>query len=73
MVKLPALKPKKVVKALLKHGFVVKRQTGSHIRLIHPDGRATTVAMHNRYLPKGTLKAILKQSELTLDEFLKEV
>ncbi len=73
MVKLPALKPKKVVKALLKHGFVVKRQTGSHIRLIHSDGRATTVAMHNRDLPKGTLKAILKQSGLTLEEFLKKV
>jgi predicted RNA binding protein YcfA (HicA-like mRNA interferase family) len=73
MVKLPALKPKEVVKTLLKFGFEVKRQTGSHIRLIHPDGRTTTIAMHKRDLPKGTLKAILKQSELTLDEFLKKV
>ena len=73
MVKLPVLKPKKVVKTLLKFGFETKRQTGSHIRLIHPDGRATTVAMHDRDLPKGTLKAILKQSELTLEEFLKRV
>ncbi len=73
MVKIPALKPKKVVKTLLKFGFEIKRQTGSHIRLIHPDGRATTVAMHNQDLPKGTLKAILKQSELTLEEFLKSL
>ena len=69
MVKLPSIKPKKVLKTLLKHGFEVQRQTGSHVRLIHPDGRATTVAMHNRDLPRGTLKAILKQSELTLEEF----
>lgn len=73
MAKLPVLKPKKVVKALTKHGFKVKRQTGSHVRLIHPDGRAITVAVHNRDMAKGTLKAILKQSELTLEEFLKEV
>jgi len=72
MVHLPALKPKKVVKLLLSMGFEVKRQTGSHIRLIHSDGRTTTVAMHNRDLAKGTLKAILKQSRLTLEEFLKK-
>jgi len=72
MVKLPALKPKVVVKKLKKLGFEVKRQTGSHARLIHPDGRATTVALHNRDLPKGTLRAILKQSEVILEEFLKK-
>ena len=73
MAKLPAIKPKKVVKALLKFNFEIKRQTGSHVRLIHPDGRTTTVAIHNRDLPKGTLKAILKQSELTLDKLLKKL
>lgn len=72
MVKLLAIKPKKAVKILKKHGFEIKRQRGSHIRLIHADGRATTIAMHNRDLPKGTLKGILKQSELTLEEFLKK-
>jgi len=72
MVKLPSLKPKDVVKKLKKLGFEIKRQTGSHARLIHPDGRATTVAMHNRDLPKGTLRAILRQSEVVLEEFLKK-
>ena len=72
MAKLPALKPKDVVKTLKKFGFEVKRQTGSHVRLIHPDGRATTVAIHSRDLPKGTLRAILKQSEISLDDFLKK-
>ena len=73
MVKLPALKPKDVVKTLKKFGFEIKRQTGSHARLIHPDGRATTVALHNRDLPKGTLRAILRQSEISLEEFLKKL
>ena len=73
MGKLPALKPKDVVKTLKKFGFEIKRQTGSHARLIHPDGRATTVALHRRDLPKGTLRAILRQSEISLEEFLKKV
>jgi len=59
-----------VLKKLEKVGFTVSRQTGSHARLIHPDGRATTVALHNRDLPKGTLRAILRQCNLTLEEFL---
>ncbi|MBU0978914.1 MAG: type II toxin-antitoxin system HicA family toxin [Patescibacteria group bacterium] len=72
MVKLPALKSKDVAKKLIKLGFQISRQTGSHARLIHPDGRATTVALHNRDLPKGTLKGILRQSEISLAEFLKK-
>lgn len=71
-MKLPALKPEKVIKILKTFGFEVKRQTGSHVRLIHPDGKATTVAIHNRDMAKGTLKAILKQSQLTLEEFLRK-
>ncbi|MBU1071363.1 type II toxin-antitoxin system HicA family toxin [Patescibacteria group bacterium] len=71
MAKLPAVRPKNVIKKLTKLGFKITRQTGSHARLIHPDGRATTVAMHNRDLPKGTLRAILRQSEVTIKEFLK--
>jgi len=73
MAKLPALRPKNVIKTLKKFGFEIRRQTGSHVRLIHPDGRATTVAFHNRDLPKGTLRAILRQSEISLEEFLKKL
>lgn len=73
MTRLPALKPKDVVKTLKKFGFEIKRQTGSHVRLIHPDGMATTIAFHNRELPRGTLRAILRQSEISLEEFLKKL
>lgn len=70
MGKLPSIKPKQILKILKQFGFEVKRQTGSHIRLIHPNGRATTLAMHNRDLPKGTLRVILRQSNISLEEFL---
>ncbi|PJA21578.1 hypothetical protein COX59_04020 [Candidatus Beckwithbacteria bacterium CG_4_10_14_0_2_um_filter_47_25] len=72
MVNLPSLKPKEVVSKLTKLGFQITRQTGSHIRLIHSDGRATTVAMHARDLPKGTLRAILRQCDLTVSDLLKK-
>jgi len=71
MVKLPGIKPKELVKKLTKLGFQITRQTGSHIRLIHSDGRATTVAMHIRDLPKGTLRAILTQCELNISDLTK--
>ena len=71
MTKLPVLRPLEVLKKLEKAGFVVTRQTGSHARLIHSDGRATTVALQSRDLPKGTLRAILRQCEMTTEEFQK--
>ena len=72
MVRFPVIKPKDIVNQLTKLGFKVTRQTGSHARLIHPDGRTTTIAMHNRDLPKGTLRAILRQSKITIEEFLEK-
>jgi predicted RNA binding protein YcfA (HicA-like mRNA interferase family) len=48
---------------------VVKRQSGSHIVLRHPDGRQTYVAMHTEDVPTGTFRSILKQAKLTEEEF----
>jgi len=48
---------------------VVKRQSGSHVVLRHADGRQTYVAMHPGDVPTGTFRAILKQANLTEDEF----
>nr|BAL57658.1 hypothetical conserved protein [uncultured Deinococcota bacterium] len=44
-----------LVRLLEEGGFQVVRVRGSHVRLRHPDGRATTVPVH-----PGTLLAILK-------------
>ena len=56
---------------LLRAGFIEKRQSGSHKVLRHEDGRQTYVAMHPGDLPEGTLRSILKQAELSLDEYRK--
>lgn len=70
-MKLLQLKPKRVIKALKKAGFIETRRRGSHQHFHHPDCRRTQVSVHPKSLFKGTLRAILRQSELSIDELLK--
>ena len=73
MGKFPALKPKVVLRALHAGGFVVLHQTGSHVRLRHPGKPRVrvTVPFHTRFdLPPSVIQSILRQAELTKDEFL---
>ena len=44
---------------------------GSHLVFVHADGRKTTVPMHGRDIPLGTLRAIIKDLHMTVDEFIK--
>ena len=69
MAKLPAISGKSLVRALEKGGFVIRRQSGSHILLEHSDGRVTVVPVHgNRDLPMGTLKAVLRDIDITVEQ-----
>ena len=56
------------VRALQRLGFSVVRQVGSHIR-IERAGLHVTVPNHSAIAP-GTLASILKQAEVSLDDFL---
>ena len=70
MSRLPSLRPRQVVDALQRQGFVVLRIAGSHYQLYSKAaGRYVTVAYHNRDLPRGTLAAIIKQAGLTRSNF----
>ena len=60
-----------VVKALQRLGFTVARQKGSHIRMTKGDKRVT-VPTH-RSVTVGTLQNILRQAEITLEDFLESV
>jgi predicted RNA binding protein YcfA (HicA-like mRNA interferase family) len=69
--KLPALRATEIITALERVGLVVKRQTGSHVILTKPGlRRLVVVPMHRRELPRGTVKDIIRQAELSIDEFL---
>ena len=72
MPKLPSVSGERLIRALKRAGFVVLRQKGSHVSLEKRTADRvfkTVVPMHNE-LAKGTLSDILKQSGLTLEEFL---
>lgn len=64
----PQVRPKDLVKALLKAGFIKDRQTGSHVYLKHPDGRLTSVSVHPGTIPLGTMHAILKQTKVKVED-----
>lgn len=69
MSKLPAnIKGRDLIKILEKLGFIQTGGKGSHIRLKHPDGRWTQVAVHTKPVPQGTLRAILRQSKLDVED-----
>lgn len=73
MSRLPALKPREVIRALERAGFEVVRVKGSHHILVHRDDRSriTNVPAHgSRDLPRGTLADIIKQAGLSIDQFL---
>jgi predicted RNA binding protein YcfA (HicA-like mRNA interferase family) len=70
--KLGALNGRDMLRALERAGFVLKRIKGSHHILVHPvdKTRRAIVPVHGRTgLKQGTLRGILKQAELTEDEF----
>ena len=73
MAELPSLKGSEVIRALLNGGFFIHHQRGSHARLFHRDRTElrVTVPIHSKDLPEKTLRSILKQADLTDEEFLK--
>ncbi len=53
-------------------GFVLIRQTGSHERWNHPDGRAMTIPVHGgREIGPPLFYKIIRQLGISLDEFQK--
>lgn len=70
--KLPSVKPYQFIKALEKAGFYVHHQTGGHTVMKHKTNLdlRITVVTHGKDLKKGTLLNILRQANLTKEEFI---
>lgn len=62
-----------LVPILVRAGFRIVRQVGSHVTMEHilDKTRKVTILMHPKPLAKRTLFSILKQAGFTLQEFLK--
>ena len=66
---LPTVTGARLVKALQAAGFDLTSIRGSHHRLKHPDGRATTVPVHaGKDVPKGTLRSVLRDADLSAED-----
>ncbi len=71
MASIPVLKARETVRILVALGFEEVRQRGSHKRLCHPDGRTTTVPVHQgRDLSPVLLRRIARDDGLTIYEFV---
>ena len=68
MPKLPSISGAKAVKALEKLGFVAVRQRGSHV-VLRRGSLGCVVPMH-KVLKVGTLRGIISQAGITIDEFI---
>ncbi len=71
MSKLPLISGKDCIKALTKIGFYVRRQRGSHIILRREEPFGELVIPAHKELDKGTLRAIIRQADLEVNEFIK--
>jgi predicted RNA binding protein YcfA (HicA-like mRNA interferase family) len=64
-VRLRVLTARVLVAALKRARFAEDRQKGSHLTLVHPDGRRALVPLHSRPLKIGTQRAILRKAGLS--------
>jgi predicted RNA binding protein YcfA (HicA-like mRNA interferase family) len=63
------LSSKKIIKTLMKHGFVEVSQKGSHVKYKNKN-RIVIVPHPKKEIPRGTLASILRQSGLQKEDFL---
>lgn len=75
MPKLPRIPSKEAIRALERLGFEQVRQTGSHVVMKKetPDGEIGCVVPVHRELKVGTLSGILKQAQVTTEEFIENL
>lgn len=70
MSRLPRISGRQCVAALGRAGFEVRRQRGSHVVLRRRDPFAQLVVPDHSELDRGTLRAILRQADLSVERLL---
>lgn len=71
MTPLPTVNGRNCIKALERAGFHMTRQSGSHVIMRRDDPKArVTVPNHRKDLRPGTLRSIIRDSGLTVEEFV---
>ena len=70
MTKLPNISGKVCIKTLAKIGYYQKRQERSYIILRKDDPFSQIVVPNHKNIAKGTLRTIIKNAGLTIDQFV---
>ena len=69
---MPQVSANELVRFLRDQGFVDRHRSGSHLTLLHPDGRRVTVSMHGgRDMGRGVAARILRDAGFTVDDYLR--
>lgn len=71
-MKLPLLSGDQVLSALKRLGFVEVHRRGSHVKMVHPDGRKIVFPYHDE-VDRYTLKGALNDADVDIEEFLTRV
>ena len=71
MSRLPVISGRECLKALGKAEFYLRRQEGSHMILRRDLPLTQVVVPDHKELDRGTLRAIIRQSGMSVDEFVR--
>ncbi|MGB3655886.1 MAG: type II toxin-antitoxin system HicA family toxin [Rivularia sp. (in: cyanobacteria)] len=69
MGRLSNISGKEAVKIFERFGYIFDHQTGSHMILWH-DSKPTLSVPNHKELAPGLLRSLIRQAEITVDEFL---
>jgi predicted RNA binding protein YcfA (HicA-like mRNA interferase family) len=71
VTKLPSVSGADAIRAFKRVGYAEDRQRGSHVILRHADPpHRRLVVPNHKSLAKGTLRSLIRESGLTIDEFV---
>jgi predicted RNA binding protein YcfA (HicA-like mRNA interferase family) len=73
MSKLPRISGSQAISVLTKLGFEIIRQKGSHIVLRKSDPFSQLVIPDHKELDTGTLRAIIRQADMSVDDFISKL
>lgn len=75
MPKMPRISSREAIRALERLGFEQVRQTGSHVVMQKEteEGKVGCVVPIHQELKVGTLSGILKQAQVTVEEFIERL
>ena len=71
MPKLPVISGSQAVKAFQRAGWRVDRQRGSHVVLLKTGHIASLSVPQHKELAPGTLRSLLRDAEMTVEELLR--